>query len=162
MWFVCIINFEKPVLHYHSEWSQLNDFCAHVSSWVLSPNGNAQCPACFPGWSNLAKFVDLWSIRKICYLLPIFFGFCLKWESGGRAASLFCLAPVQVSIVQTGGFILCTHPGLSLLGALFQKIKIKRLWSTNGLPFKYQRRYESGKKKKRPVKLGFQGQRSSV
>lgn len=59
-------------------------------------------------------------------------------QVGGNG--LFCLTPVQVSVVQAGGFIWPhTHPDLSLLGALFFLILIKRLWCINGLPFNYQR-----------------------
>lgn len=67
----------------------------------------------------LAGSVNLWGTKQglfslvhPCWLFP---EASIRW-----AEPIFCLAAVQVSIVQTGGFILFyTHSDLSWLGALF-------------------------------------------
>lgn len=120
--------------------TQLNGLCPCL--W-LGPISKLVCPVSFfvklvlQACSTLVGFMEFLGTRKpsVSGLL----GFCLKWESGGWELVFFPLAPVQVSIVQPRGFILCTHLILSLLGALLWKRKINRLWSINGLPFKYQR-----------------------
>lgn len=77
---------------------------------------------------TLAGFVDVWGPRQgllsLIHLLGLLLEVRIRWAGAG----LFCLAPVQVSIVQTGGFILLyTHPDLSLLGALFLENQNKEI-----------------------------------
>lgn len=80
---------------------------------------------------TLAGFVDIQGTRQalLSHIHPLWL--LLEVRIRRTGASLFCLASEQVSIVQTGGFILLhTHPDLFLLGALlffFLKMKIKRL-----------------------------------
>lgn len=68
--------------------------------------------------SSLVRFMELWGL-SVAHPLGLLLQVRTMWVGTG----LFPLAPVQVSIVQTGGFILCTHLDLSLLGALLWKRK---------------------------------------
>lgn len=72
--------------------------------------------------SSLVRFVELWGL-SVAHPLGLLLQVRTRWVGTG----LFPLVPVQVSIVQTGGFILCIHLDLSLLGALLWKRKINRL-----------------------------------
>lgn len=60
------------------------------------------------------------SLLSLAHPLGLLLEVRIRWVGTG----LFPLAPMQVSIVQMGGFILCTHLDLSLLGALLWKRKI--------------------------------------
>lgn len=69
-----------------------------------------------PGWIYGARG-HKGSRLSLAHPLTLLLEVRIKWVGTG----LFPLALVQVSIVQTGGFILCTHLDLSLLGALLWK-----------------------------------------
>lgn len=120
---------------------RLNYLCAHVSDWMSFPNCGVKCPSL----QNLLfqpslLWLELQSSRVQGEICCVSFILAFAWsENQVGGSSLFCWSPMQVYIVQMGGFI-CWYilQDLSLLGAFFRKIKIKRLWSINGLSFKYQ------------------------
>lgn len=85
------------------------------------------CRTCSPGLFYLGWIYGALghkgSLLSLAHSLVLLLEVRIRWVGTG----LFPLALVQVSIVQTGGFILCTHLDLSLLGALLWKRKINRL-----------------------------------
>lgn len=83
------------------------------------------CRTCSPGLCFHSDWIygalgHKGSLLSLAHPLGLLLEVRIRWVGTG----LFPLAPMQVSIVQTGGFILCTHLDLSLLGALLWKRKI--------------------------------------